>query len=555
MTRQPTPVRLAPDTPGYSQAAFLAEVGRRTVAESAPAVEAPADPAVAEPQRIVVREADTSGATVTKPGRLALRLIRAGWSLNGNLYPAEVLRRDGAAAWPAGTLCYVDHATDEEEAARPAGSVRNLAAVTTTAARWDEGEQALMAEARLFAPWREAITDMADTIGMSIRAWVTGEHGERDGRSGFIVQSIPEGRSVDFVTVPAAGGGIVSVLEAVGNEVPVKEARNAGHWLEARIHGHFSQLADEMFGEGHLTREERIALSAAVGDGLAAFAARIEAEAPHLYERDPFDQPPTPQLAAADEAQSPAAPQTAQAEEATPETPDATSPALDAPAAPAAPNPVTDGGTPTAPNPPNKEEPAMSGTATGTPPAEAGTAPVVDTAPTTTAEQAQPDTRTVAALEAVTAQLAAMQQQLTQVQASAAAQESENRAMRNRSHATEAVTAALRAPEHADVATQISARVTARILGDVPTTAEGAVDTTALGDRITATIADEAAYVRQARADALEAAGVGQPYGLGASQRQESTQDDGFDAELKTFFGDTLGLTEAQASIASKGRG
>src|SRR5207237_4332728 len=150
---------------------------------------------------------------------------RAGWSLNGNYYPAEVLRRDGATAWPKGTLCYIDHATDEEDAARPAGSIRNLAAVLTEDARWDNTDQSLKAEVRLFAPWREPITDMAEHIGMSIRAWVYGDQGEADGRNGFIVSGIPEGRSVDFVTTPAAGGGIVSVLESAGHRA-LAEARH-----------------------------------------------------------------------------------------------------------------------------------------------------------------------------------------------------------------------------------------------------------------------------------------------------------------------------------------
>ncbi|MCG5464218.1 hypothetical protein MED01_002383 [Micromonospora sp. MED01] len=543
MPNRPTPARVTTDVPGYSRVAFDAALhSRRPAAESAPTIEAPTE-------RVIVREADPSGATVTRPGRLAIRLIRAGWSLNSNYYPAEVLRRDGPAAWPAGTQCMADHATEDEEAARPSGSVRAVAAVQTSDARWDEGEQALMAEVRLLHPWRDTITDMAraqaeegvDVIGMSIRAWVTGEHGEREGREGFIVQSIPEGRSVDFVTKPAAGGGIVSVLESVGNTVPVAEARNVAHWFEARLHRDFTERADDMFGDGRLTRDERITLSGAVGDALSAFAARIEADAPQLLARDLWEEPPQPQTAPAAEA----APDSGPADTPPPPTPEAV---------PAAPNSVTDGAPPTAPNPPIEKEPAMSGTTTGTAPVEAGTAPVVDTAPVTApAAESAPHAQTTAALEAVTAQLAQMQQQLTAVQVANTARESENRSLRNRERASEAVTVALRAPEHADVVAQISPRVTSRVLGQVPTTAEGVVDETALTAAITTAIADEAAYVRGARAEALEAAGVGQPYGLGAAV-QESPKDDGFRKELDSFFSDTLGLTAEAASIAAKGR-
>jgi hypothetical protein len=237
-------------------------------------------------------------AVAARPGRLLIQLIRAGWSLNGNYYPAEVLRRDGPAAWPAGTQCFADHATEEEDEQRPAGSIRNLAATQTQNAYWDEARQALMAEVRLFAPWRQAITDMAETIGMSIRAWVYGEQGEAEGRQGFVVSAIPAGRSVDFVTVPAAGGAIVSVLESVRRGVG--EARSIGVWLESRLHLALTQLGDDMYGNGRLTREERIALSSAIGDALQAWTARVEADAPQLFQRDLWDDPEPPEQATAE---------------------------------------------------------------------------------------------------------------------------------------------------------------------------------------------------------------------------------------------------------------
>lgn len=172
------------------------------------------------PAREAVQEAGTITRTnKDKPGRMLIRLIKAGWSANNRYYPAEVLRRDGPRAFPQGTLAFVDHATEEEDAARPAGSIRNLAAVLSRDAWWDEEQRALVGELRLFKPWRDVLTDMAEHIGMSIRSWVIGDHGEAEGRNGFIVREITEGRSVDFVTVPAAGGAILSVLESAGHEM------------------------------------------------------------------------------------------------------------------------------------------------------------------------------------------------------------------------------------------------------------------------------------------------------------------------------------------------
>jgi hypothetical protein len=53
-------------------------------------------------------------------------------------------------------------------------------------------------------------------------------------------------------------------------------------------------MADDMAAEGRLTREERIQMSSAVGDALAAFVANLEANAPQLYQRDLWDEPTAP---------------------------------------------------------------------------------------------------------------------------------------------------------------------------------------------------------------------------------------------------------------------
>ena len=67
--------------------------------------------------------------------------------------------------------------------------------------------------------------------------------------------------------------------------------RNMAHWIESLIHRDFTVRADELFGDGRLTREERIALSSAIGSALSAFAADVESSVPHLLERDPWDFP------------------------------------------------------------------------------------------------------------------------------------------------------------------------------------------------------------------------------------------------------------------------
>lgn len=256
---------------------------------------------VAAPERTAISEAGVAEASKERPGRLLIRLIKAGWSLNGNYYSTEVLKRDGARAWPKGTQAFINHATEDEDFERPAGDVAKLAAVQTEDARWDEAEQGLVAWTRPLEPWKTPLMDMAKAgaeegvpvIGMSIRAYVTAEHGERDGRTGNIVTSIEQGRSVDFVTKPAAGGAILAFLESLqAQQAPVAEAASIGTYLESRLHLALTSYADDMYAEGHLTRPERITLSSAIGDGLGAYTARIEADAPQLYERSRWAEAP-----------------------------------------------------------------------------------------------------------------------------------------------------------------------------------------------------------------------------------------------------------------------
>lgn len=73
----------------------------------------------------------------------------------------------------------------------------------------------------------------------------------------------------------------------------LQEARNVGEWMEAAIHRDFTMTADYMFGDGRLTRDERIALSSAIGKALDAFRSQLESGAPNLYTRDPYAQPDT----------------------------------------------------------------------------------------------------------------------------------------------------------------------------------------------------------------------------------------------------------------------
>src|SRR5207249_5898728 len=61
---------------------------------------------------------------------------------------------------------------------------------------------------------------------------------------------------------------------------------------ESRIHAGFTNMADDLFGQGYLTRAERIALSGAIGDALDAYNVTVSASAPQLAERGIYDEAP-----------------------------------------------------------------------------------------------------------------------------------------------------------------------------------------------------------------------------------------------------------------------
>jgi hypothetical protein len=465
---------------------------------------APADRTL-DPTRLVDATEARSAAKVGEDGQhMTVHYIRAGWSLNGRYYPANVLRTEGVKAATPGTLLYIDHATDDEEMARPSGSVTKLAAVQEGDAWWDEAAQAVAANVRLFRPWRESLVDMADTIGLSVRAWITAESGEADGRRGPIVQSIEGYKSVDFVTVPAAGGKIISVYEALADE-----ARNTGAWLESRIHAEFTRLADRMYGEGFMSREERITLSGAIGDALAAFVIRVETDAPQLFTRDPFAEPGA--AAAAEE----------------------------------------NGGTTAAA--------VQEGLNDMTQPSNTGST-AAETAPTAEAVAAE---ARAAVATAEADRLRAIADRAT---------ESDRRAAEAaaRADAAEARARTLLGNEAArtEVGRQIDAltgipsallglirpRVESAVVGRVPFVAEGdsagQVDATALTAAVTAAIESERTYAAQL----LEANGVGAVTGLGGGAADESGPvGEAFEAEAADIF-KRLGVPSDVAALAAKGR-
>lgn len=229
---------------------------------------------------------------------IALELITPGWGSSGYYSPAVLEAAGRDRVFPAGTHMYVDHPSASEDRDRPERSVRDLAAVLTSDGTWNGS--ALVAEARVFGPYQDMVAEMKDAIGVSIRASGDVEIGEAEGRRGRIITSLVHSTSVDFVTHAGRGGRVAELLESARpTREHLAEARNVGQWVEAAIHRSFTVLADDMFADGRLDRDERIALSGAIGDALAAFVASLETNAPQLYQRDIWDEPTAPLVAEA----------------------------------------------------------------------------------------------------------------------------------------------------------------------------------------------------------------------------------------------------------------
>lgn len=506
-----------------------------TSGASATATKESAAPEGAAPESVSLVETTslseaTGGAADGSGRRRRIQLIDAGWSKNGRYYPASTLSEAARGrVYPAGTPMFVDHPTVSEQSERPERSVRDLAARLVTDARFEDG--ALVAEAELFGAWRPVINDIADHIGVSIRAAGTMQYGEAEGREGPIVTALTEGISVDFVTSPARGGKILELIESARpgagagemKAMLLAEARNVGAWLESRLHCTFTEITDGMYGEGRLTRDERIALSSAIGDALDAFVKRVEADQPQLYQRDLWQTPEQGDDAAVTEADN----------EATPT----------APAAQGQDNPGAQGQ--------GREDTATEAdkNAPGSPPAD--TTPIKEegSMPELTEAEARQlqESRDAALAEAEKARNEA-------AAANAARAESDLRLARfDATESARPIAAKMLTESDLPAAAQgrlIGALVTS---ATVPLNGDNKLDETAFRASVEEAITSEQAYL----ASLQEQAGIGTPRGLGNANRATDEPDEA--AVAKTTEGliesyRANGLSEAAARLAATGR-
>lgn len=494
-------------------------------------VDHPATPAAPPParERVTLSETGTRplGEAAGDGAHQLVQLISAGWGSSGYYGTGVLAEAARQRRFPAGLHMYMDHPSASDLHERPERSVRDIAAVLAEDARYDPGRKALVAKVRVLPTYRPLLSDLAEHVGLSIRADGMAEMGEAEGRHGPIVKEITEALSVDYVTKAGRGGKVLALLESA-RAMACVEARTLGAWLESKLHLALTTYADEMYGNGQLTREERITLSAAIGDGLQAWTARVEGEAPQLFQRDLWDEP-GPQPVAATESAPPS-----------PDEPvEPTAPGLPEPTtAPAASGDnVTAGATPPAPNP-TEGEPDMSGTETGPAPGTAGAATVADTAGLSQEARAQ----------IAEAQLREAQARITVLEGANASltverdtAKGEVRRIRNVETARTTCSTVLAG---ADLPHATLSRITESVTASVPTTEAGDVDTTALQAAITRHVESERTYIASIR----EAAGQGTPSGLGGSVPVQDVP--AWQADLANRFG-RLGLNESASKLAA----
>jgi hypothetical protein len=157
-----------------------------------------------------------AGTSTAKSGRMSVVAISAGLGSTG-YYSPEVIREAATNQLiKQGTPLFLDHPSESDRHDRPERSVRDIAAVFTGAATYDEAEEALVGEIQVFAPYRDLLTEMGPHIGLSISGSATDiTEGEHDGRRVPVVEGLAAIDSVDFVTRAGRGGRIVDLLESV----------------------------------------------------------------------------------------------------------------------------------------------------------------------------------------------------------------------------------------------------------------------------------------------------------------------------------------------------
>ncbi len=181
---------------------------------------------------------DLKKDSISKSGIARIRIIKPGWGSSG-YYSEAMLKRDAQKVYTPGLHMYLNHPTTKEEKERPERDLRDLAGNIVGNVVYENGPlgPGVYADALIFKDKREFLGEIAPYIGISHRVMGKSVTGEAEGKKGPIVESLEKGISVDYVTMPGAGGGIVQLYESwresAQNTEQVTESENMEITVEA----------------------------------------------------------------------------------------------------------------------------------------------------------------------------------------------------------------------------------------------------------------------------------------------------------------------------------
>lgn len=200
-----------------------------------------------------VKESTTT--SVLKPikgtRKWLVRLITEGAGSTG-IYTKEALQGSFAEAFPIGTHMYIDHASESEQWDRPEGTLTKLAAVIAETPYWsDSPEPGMYATVEVLEQWAPFIEQVSDIIGVSIHCGAqlaqTDDVVTAEDVPPVIEAFIPSPvNSVDFVTVPGAGGRLVEALESFKKRNAIMGSSNKHNSERKRMDKEFKEALEAL---------------------------------------------------------------------------------------------------------------------------------------------------------------------------------------------------------------------------------------------------------------------------------------------------------------------
>lgn len=203
-----------------------------------------------------IKISESTTTSVLKPikgtRKWLVRLITEGQGSTG-VYTREALQGSFAEAFPVGTHMYIDHATEAESYERPEGTLTKLAAVIAETPYWrDDPEPGMYATVEVVEQWAPFIEQVADIIGVSIHCGATLAQDDDIVTAGEPLPPVIESfipspvNSVDFVTVPGAGGRLVEALESFKKGNAIMGSSNKHNSERKRMDKEFKEALEAL---------------------------------------------------------------------------------------------------------------------------------------------------------------------------------------------------------------------------------------------------------------------------------------------------------------------